>query len=121
MLKDFFKMKYKYLERAEHLTPIEEDIYISEKNWMFKCRIKDIEIISDRKWNKDKDPCVHCPGKQLYPNHLLNYQYLIGKNQISSYIPDYMDIFNGTIEEQIYKSRILKENLTILKAQQNTM
>ena len=106
---------------AKYLTPIEEDISVSEKKCMFKCRIEDIDIISDRKWYNDKDPCVHCPGKQLGPIHLLNCQYLIGKNQILSYIPDYMDIFNGTIEEQIYTRRILKENLTILKAQHKAM
>ena len=83
-------LTYKYLEMAEYLTSIEEDISISEKKWMFKCRIEDINIISDKKWNKDKDPCVHYPWKQLDPNHLLNCQYLIGKNQILSYIPDYM-------------------------------
>ena len=51
---------------------------------MFKCKIEDIDIISDRKWNKDKDPCVHFPGQQLDPNNLLFCQYLIGKKQILS-------------------------------------
>ena len=106
---------------AEYLTPIEEDISISEKKWMFKCRIEDIDIVSDRKWNTHKDPCVHCPGKQLDQKHLLLCQYLLGKNQILSYIPEYKDIFNGSLEEQIYTSRILKENHTNLKAQQRTM
>ena len=83
--------------------------------------IEDIDIVSDGKWNTHKDPYVHFPGKQLDQKHLLNCQYLLGKNQILSYIPEYKDIFNGSLEEQIYTSRILKENHTNLKAQQRTM
>ena len=48
--------------------------------------------------------------------YLFERQFLIGKNEILTYIPKYEDIFIGDIEEQIYASRILKENFRVLKA-----
>ena len=72
--------------------------------------------------NLDKNwfchPCKEkCPDTILDQRHLLECKYLIGKNEIISYIPTYEDLFRGDIEDQIYISRILKENLSILKAQ----
>ena len=55
---------------------------------------------SDRKWSNENDPCLHCPEKYLDQNHLLNCQYLLGKNEILSNIPGSKDIFNGSLEEQ---------------------
>ena len=40
----------------------------------------------------------------------------MGKNEILTYITKYEDIFVGDIEEQIYASRILKENFRVMKA-----
>ena len=112
---------YERLEMAEYLSSLEEDISINEKKWLFKCRIEDIQMNSVRKWNNQNEPCNHCPGKYLDQNHLMNCQYLLGKNEILSYIPESRDIFNGNLEEQLYASRIMKENHTLLRAQQRTM
>ncbi len=76
---------------------------------------------SYRKWNNENDPCLHCPGKYLDQTHFLNCQYLLGKNKILSYIPGSRDIFNESLEEQVYSSRVMKENHTLLRAQQRTM
>ena len=92
-----------------------------KKKWIMKCRLEDVELGSKRKWNSEKDSCLNCPGEQLDQRHLLNCQFLLGKNEILSYIPDYLDIFNGSLEEQIYACRILKENHARLNTQQRTM
>ena len=42
--------------------------------------------------------------------HLLNYKYLLGKNENLSYIPDHKELFQGDINKQIYVARLLKEN-----------
>ena len=114
-------LKYESLEMAEYLSSSEEDMSISEKKWLFKCHIEDIEISSVRKWNNEYDPCTNCKGKYFDQNHLMNCPYLLGKNEILTYIPESRDIFNGNLEEQIYASRILKENHKCLRAQQRTM
>ena len=48
--------------------------------------------------------------------HLFECNFLMGKKEILTYIPKYEDIFVGEIEEQIYSSRILKENFRLMKA-----
>ena len=48
----------------------------------------------------------------------LECKYISGKNEMLSNMPTYEDLFLGELEEQIYISRLLKENLTRLKAQQ---
>ena len=47
--------------------------------------------------------------------HLLSCKYLIGKNEIVSYIPDYEDLFLEDIDAQVYTSRIMKENYIRMK------
>ena len=47
--------------------------------------------------------------------HLLSCKYLLGKNEIVTYIPDYQDLFSEDIDAQVYTSRILKENYTRMK------
>ena len=34
--------------------------------------------------------------------HLLSCKYLLGKNEIVTYIPDYQDLFLEDIDEQVY-------------------
>ena len=114
-------LKYERLEMSEYLTPIEHDLSISEKKWILKCRLEDVDLGSKRKWNSDNSSCLNCPEEQLDQRHILNCQFLLGKNKTISYIPDYSDIFTGSLEEQIYACRILKENHTRLSAQQRTM
>ena len=40
---------------------------------------------------------------------------MIGKNEIISYIPSYKELFGNELEEQVYVSRILKENFVTRK------
>ena len=42
-------------------------------------------------------------------SHILVCDFLLGKNENISYIPEYGELYNGDIKEQIYVSRILKE------------
>ena len=48
--------------------------------------------------------------------YFLECKYLSGKKEIIYYIPTYEDLFTGNTEDQIYISRILKQNLAFLKA-----
>ena len=110
-------LEYCDFEMSEYLTPIDHDISIDDRKWLFQCRIEDIDLNINRKWNNESNECMKCPDTILDQRHLLECKYLIGKNKIISYIPTYEDLFRGDIEDQIYISRILKENLSILKAQ----
>ena len=105
---------YTDLYKSEYLTPTDNDISIEDRKWLFKCRLEDVDI--PKKWNNDNIICRHCPNIELNQKHLFECNFLMGKNEILTYIPKYEDIFVGDIEEQIYASRILKENFRVMKA-----
>ena len=50
------------------------------------------------------------PSHRNEPMHLLNCKYLLGKSELGSYIPDYSDIYNSTLEEMVYTGEIIKDN-----------
>ena len=47
--------------------------------------------------------------------HLIECKYLLGRNQLVKNAPIYEDIYQEDIEKQINISRIMKNNLSILK------
>ena len=110
------KIKYMSLEMAEYLSPEETDLSIDEKKWLLKCRIEDIDISENGNWNNGTIICKYCHNEAFTQRHLLDCKYLQGKNEILSYIPDYNDLFNGDMKEQIYISRLLKENFNRFKS-----
>ena len=102
---------------SEYLSSNENNLSIDERKWLLKCRIEDIDINTNRKWNNEESSCMNYPSTVMNQRHLLECKYLLGKNEIVSYIPDYENLFQGDVEEQAYISRLLKENLFRLKAQ----
>ena len=107
-------LEYNDLEMSEYLYTKENNFSIDEKKWLFKCRLEDIDI--SQKWNNENTLCPHCPNLEFDQKHLFECQYLLGKNEIITYIPKYEDMFIGDLEEQIYASRIMKEHYTMMKA-----
>ena len=59
--------------------------------------------------------CSNCDNIEMDQRHLLECTFLLGKNEIVTYIPEYNDIYQGNIEEMVYTSRILMENLKKMK------
>ena len=109
-------LEYNELIMSEYLSSNESELSIDERKWLLKCRIEDIDINTNRKWNNEESNCTQCPNTLMNQKHLLECKYLMGKNEIISFIPTYEDLFKGELEEQIYISRLLKENLTRMKA-----
>ena len=104
------------LEMAEYLSPEEIDLSIDENKWLLNCRIEDIDISENGNWNNGNIICKYCHDEAFTQRHLLDCKYLQGKNEILSHIPDYNDFFNGDMKEQIYISRLLKENFHRFKS-----
>ena len=61
--------------------------------------------------------CNNCPNEVFTQKHLLYCSYLLGKNELVTYIPEYKDLFNGEMEDQVYISRLLKANYMRMKDQ----
>ena len=61
--------------------------------------------------------CMKCENTEMSQRHLLECKHLIGKSKLVSYIPEYNDIFKEDIAQQIYTSRVLRDNHRRLLAQ----
>ena len=83
---------------------------IFQLKWLFKIRTDDIDLPSNRRWMKEDMNCSNCLHTEMNQMHLLNCKYLLGKSELVTYIPDYSDIYNGTLEEMVYTSRIIRDN-----------
>lgn len=104
-------IKYTEFKEAEYLSPENEYLTIKEKKWMFKCRVEDIEIKGNHRWKYSNISCFSCKKNiDETQGHLASCEYLLGKNEHMSYIPEYDELYNGSLNEQIYMSRILQEN-----------
>ena len=110
-------IEYSEVKMAEYLNSTETDMSIDEKKWLLKCRIENIDLIPNRKWNNEDIMCKNCPNEVFTQKHLLYCSYLLGKNELLTYIPDYKDLFNGEMEDQVYINRLLKENYMRMKDQ----
>ena len=94
-------LEYDELNISDYLTPTENELSIDERKWVFKCRIEDIDINTNRKWNNEESKCMKCPNTIMNQKHLLEGKYLSGKNEMLSYIPRYEHLFAGELEEEI--------------------
>ena len=104
-------IEYTEFTMAEYLGTNIEQLSIEERKWMFKCRVDDMDIKGNRRWQNEDIYCTSCSMNiEETQYHILNCKYLLGKNENLSYIPDYKDLFQGDITEQIYVARLLKEN-----------
>ena len=110
-------LEYTELLMAEYLSSSDLDISIDGKKWIFKIRTEDIYLPTNRRWMKEDLNCYNCINLEMNQSHLLNSKYLLGTCEIVTYVPDYNDIYNGTIEEMLYTCRILKENYKLYTSQ----
>ena len=74
----------------------------------------DFDVKGNRTWIYQDISCSSClQNIEKTQYHILNCEYLLRKNEHLTYIPDYMELYNGELKEQIYVSRIMKENYTM--------
>ena len=95
---------------SEQLRPHEEYISIEERKCMSRCRVDDLDVKANRQWMYEDITCSSCQQNIIETQyHILNCKYLLGKNEALTYIPDYRELYNGEIKEQIYVSRVIKK------------
>ena len=104
-------LNYSELKMQEYFTATNTDISIEEKKWLFRCRVDDIEVKGNNTWKYEDISCYYCsencPETQ---EHLLFCKTLLGSNDKVTYLPNYIELFEGDLEEQIYVTRLLKDN-----------
>ena len=50
-------LEYSCLEMSECLTSMHNELSIDERKWIIKCRIEDIDLNTNRKWNNEDKMC----------------------------------------------------------------
>ena len=97
---------------ADYLCPSDEEISIEEKIWLFKCRVEDINVKGNHRWKHNDLSCFSCKkGIIETQTHILYCDTLLGKNENVTFIPEYEELYSEDLREQVYVSRLLKENL----------
>ena len=105
------KITYDEFVMAEYLYPNEEGMSIDDKKWLFKCRVEDVNVKANHRWKHDNIMCSSCMKNEIETQkQILFCDSLLGKNKNISYLPDYEELYNGDLKEQIYVSRLLREN-----------
>ena len=110
-------IKYDSLKMAEYLRPNEFNISVKERQYIFQCRVSDIDVKANRSWKYEDTQCTACKDSTVVETgrHVLECKVLLGRNDNLSYIPDYNALFSKEIEEQIYTSRMMHKNMEIRK------
>ena len=75
--------------------------------------MSDIDIHANRTWKYKDTYCISCKDKSKLENtkHILECKTLINENQKIIYIPTTSDLFSCDIQEQIYASNMIRENM----------
>ena len=102
---------------AGYLKPTELQLSTKERQFLFQCRVSDIDVKSNRKLKCSEKHCVSCQNIAIEETglHILECKILSDQNDQISYIPEYEDLFSKDIEEQIYTSRMMQEHMKIRK------
>ena len=111
-------IKYEKLEMAGYLKSNDLDLSVRERQFLFQCRMSDIDLRANRTWKYKDIYCIACKDKNILENgyHTLECKVLCNKSNDISYIPRYMDLFSADIEGQVYVSKILHSNMEARKA-----
>ena len=91
---------------------------VRERQFLFQCRVNDIDLRTNRTWKYEETYCISCKDKNKPETgaHILECKVLNDKNDKISYIPVFNDLYSEEIEEQIYASTIIGENMKIREA-----
>ena len=101
-------IKYEKLKMAKYLTANDFEYFVESRQYIFQCRVNYIQARAN---------CISCKDINIEETewHILDCKVLNDQNDQISYIPQYSDLYSTEIQEQIYVSTIIKENMRIRK------
>ena len=106
---------YNQLEMASYLQEIDLWYSVRERQYLFQCRMNDIDVKANRSWKYEDLTCNFCniTNETETQEHILLCNALLKINTIVTYIPQYSDLYSDEIEEQMYKGFIICENMRL--------
>ena len=106
---------YEKLQMKEYLKSGNMQLSVQERQYLFQFRMQDIDIRANRPWKYDDIFCISCKDQSEDETgiHILACKELCDRNNIISYLPSHNDLYSTDIEDQIYVSRIIRQNMHI--------
>ena len=102
-----------HLEMADYLKP--SDITNNEARFLFSLRCRMVDVRTNFEGKYSDRLCPLCAEDDDHQHHLLVCELLNQAGTIVEKIPVYKNIFEGTLEERIYTSRIIEAKYALRK------
>ena len=102
-----------HLEMADYLKP--SDITNNEARFLFSLRCRMVDVRTNFEGKYSDRLCPLCAEDDDHQHHLLVCELLNQAGTIVEKIPVYKNIFEGTLEEKIYTSRIIEAKYALRK------
>ena len=110
----YSEVKYSNLNMSKYLH---EDLgyTFKEKQNLFQCRMNDLDVKVNRKWKYDDITCRSCKDqtKPETQQHVICCKSLVDRNMKITYLPSYSELYSEDIEQQMYTSMVLSENVRL--------
>ena len=107
-------LKWLHISRQ---VAVKMNYLLEERQFLFQCRVSDIDIRANRTWKYSETHCIACKDRNIQETglHILECKVLCNQSDEISYIPNYNDLFSSDIQEQIYVNRIMHSNMEARK------
>ena len=111
---NYSEVKYSNLNMSKYLH---EDLgyTVKEKQNLFQCRMNDLDVKANRRWKYDDITCRSCKDqtKPETQQHVICCKSLVDRNMKITYLPSYSELYSEDIEQQMYTSMVLSENVRL--------
>ena len=106
------ELSYENLRMQNYLCSEDIDISNEERKFIFQLRTKMCFSIKTHFRNMHLSVlCGGCKLQESTTKHTLECNNLIGSNELVTYLPNIEDLYGDDEDEQVYISRILKDNI----------
>ena len=84
---------------ADYLRANNFELSVSERQYIFQCRVSDIVEKDNRSWKYDEIHCMSCKDKNINETrkHILECTVSNDNNYKISYVPVYKDLYSSNI------------------------
>ena len=94
-------IQYKQLKISEYLGANNLRLSVSDRQFLFQCRVNDIDARANRTWKYQEIYCISCKDRNTIETekHILEYSVLNNQNDKISYITTYNDLYSNYIQD----------------------
>ena len=109
------EIHYQNLVMQNYLSSEDIDITNQERKFIFQLRTKMcFKIKTHFRKMYENTLCEGCHVNESTAEHTMECISLIGRNELITYLPSYIDIYGEDEDEQVYIARIIKDNMSRL-------